>query len=85
MDVRVEAIRANKRVGNGSCTTIDEAFTDAELIKALDEDGITTPAQAVEWAIDVEGLHREQALNTRWGEDNDPELKSYRDWEAGND
>lgn len=80
MDPRVEAIRNDERVGRGSCTTIDEAMTDDEIIAELDESGIKTPKAAVKWAHDMEGLQREKALNQRWGDDDDPQLKSYNEW-----
>lgn len=79
-DERVQAIRKHPKVGEGSCTVIDECYTDAELIEELDEDGITTPEGAVEWALEIEGLKVEQALNARWGEDDDPELERWREW-----
>ena len=39
-DPRVAAIRADEKVGRGSCSAIDEAFTDAELTAWLDEAGV---------------------------------------------
>ncbi len=85
MDARVEAIRKNERVGRGSCTTIDEATTDDELIAELDEAGVTTPAKAVQWAIETEGLRIENATNFRWGEDTDPELARLKEWREQDD
>lgn len=79
-DQRVEAIRKHSMVGNGSCTTIDEATTDEELIAELDEVGATTVEQAVAWALETEGLRIENATNKRWGEDDDPELQRLEDW-----
>ena len=79
-DTRVEAIRKHPKVGRGSCTTIDEATTDDELVAELDEAGATTVEQAVSWALETEGLRIENALNKRWGEDTDPELQRLRDW-----
>lgn len=83
MEPRVEAIRNHPRVGRGSCTSIDEAMTDQELIDALNEDNVTTPEAAIAWAIEQEGLHLEQGTNQRWGEDDDPQLQAYRDWIDG--
>ena len=79
-DPRVEAIRSNERVGRGTCTTIDEAYTDDELVEALNEAEVTTVEKAVAWAIENEGLRIEYALNFRWGEDTDPELRRYKEW-----
>jgi hypothetical protein len=66
MDPRVEAIRNDTKVGCGTCSTIDECFTDAELAAALDERNITTPKVALRWARGFERLHRELESNTRW-------------------
>jgi hypothetical protein len=80
-DARVDAIRAHPLVGEGSCTTVDEALTDGELVEWLDEAGATTVEEAIAEAIDFEDLHMEKALNCRWGEDDDPQLKMYEDWQ----
>lgn len=79
-DARVIAIRADKNVGRGSCSSIDECWSDAELIAALDGENITEPAAAVKFAYDMEGLHLEQGLNARWGEDDDPQLIAWKEW-----
>ena len=79
-DKRVEAIRKHPKVGRGSCTTIDEATTDDELIAELDGAGATTVEKAVQWALETEGLRIENATNNRWGGDDDPELKRLQDW-----
>ena len=63
MDERIKAIREHRRVGHGSCTTIDEATTDEELVQELNEAGITTPEKSVEWALKTEGLRIENATN----------------------
>lgn len=80
MRMYVEAIRANPKVGRGSCTNVDECFSDAELAKALEEAGVTSVRGAVEWALDLAGLWLEQGLNQRWGEDDDVQLKMYREF-----
>ena len=82
MDSRVEAIRSSKIVGRGSCSSIDECMSDAELVQELDDDKVTDPTKAVEWAIDREDLHLENGLNTRWGEDTDPQLATYLEFKA---
>tara|TARA_R100001244_G_scaffold90634_1_gene68808 strand:+ start:228 stop:503 length:276 start_codon:yes stop_codon:yes gene_type:complete len=82
-DPRVIAIRKNNRVGVGTCTNISEAYTDKELIDVLDDDNITDTEGAVKCAIELEGMHLEQALNARWGEDTDPELLRYNEWIKG--
>lgn len=79
-DKRIEAIRNHPKVGRGSCTAIDECFTDEELIQGLDESEAKTEEAAIRWALKSEGLRVEDALNKRWGEDTDPELTRYREW-----
>jgi len=80
MDPRVKAIREHPKVGRGTCTTVDECFDTKDLIENLDRDGVKTPEEAIQWALDFEGLKLEQALNARWGSDDDPQLKAYRDF-----
>jgi len=46
-DRRVEAVRNDPTVGGGSCSNIDECYTDADLVRYLDEIEAKTPAQAV--------------------------------------
>lgn len=80
-DPRVAAIRNDRRVGTGSCTSIDECYGDEELIETLDLEDITTPEAALQWALEQEGLFLEQGLNQRWGEDDDPQLLAYQEWQ----
>jgi hypothetical protein len=80
-DPRVTAIRNDKLIGSGTCSTVDEAYGDAYLIEELDEEKITTPEAAVKWAIELEDLRIYNALNHRWGEDDDHELKRMEEWE----
>jgi len=79
-DPRVEAIRANKHVGRGSCSSIDEAMTDEEIIRDLDDSDIKTPEEAVKWAVEREDLWLEKGTNQRWGEDNDPQIKDHQNF-----
>ena len=78
-DPRVRIVRSDPKVGNGSCTSIDEAYTDTELVDAMNEDDVTTK-NARQWARELEGLRLEQGLNQRWGEDSDPQLKAYNEF-----
>jgi hypothetical protein len=80
-DPRVMAIRADAVVGNGTCTGIDECWDAHELVEALDRDHVLDPIQAVAWAREQEGLVVEQGLNARWGEDRDPQLQTYREFQ----
>ena len=61
MDIRVKAIREDKMVGRGTCTYIDEAFEDSELLEWLDEAEVPGMQEAVEWARDYERLKIEMA------------------------
>ena len=81
---RVNAIRAHKAVGRGSCSSLDECFSDKDLIELLDEAGIAEDdaAGAIRWAIDSEGLFLEQGLNQRWGDDDDIQLKVYNEFKT---
>jgi hypothetical protein len=80
IDPRITAIRNHPKVGLGSCTSIDECYGDEELAKQLDEDGVKTEADALKWALEREGMWIEQGLNCRYGDDDDAQLKLYREW-----
>jgi len=60
----IDAIRSDAMVGRGSCTSIDEAWGDQELIEtfqtAFAKDA--TPQDAVEWARRWEQLRMEMAV-----------------------
>ena len=77
MDARLKAIRKHDKGGEGTCTTIDEAWTDEEIIEELDKRDIKDAKDAVKWAVEQEGIVLEQGLNTRWGSDDDPQLLKY--------
>ena len=77
---RVMAIRNHPKVGRGSCTSIDECFSDQELIDCLDASGVSNEDDAVKWAVDHEGLFLERGLDQRWGEDDDWQLEVYNEW-----
>jgi len=75
----VAAVRSNPRLGRGSCTHIDECFSDDELFDDILKD-CKTPEEAVKAALEFEGLKLEQGLNQRWGEDDDPQLLAYQEF-----
>jgi nucleotidyltransferase/DNA polymerase involved in DNA repair len=77
---RIKAIREHRLVGNGSCTSIDECWTDDEIIECLDNLGVESPEGAVKWALEQEGMWREQGLNASSGEQDCPLVESYRQW-----
>lgn len=76
----IAAIRTDRRVGRGTCTTIDECYDDADLVR----DFAHHPSirAALRAAYEIEGLHVEQALNARWGEDDDVQLKIAAEWKV---
>ena len=80
---RVSAIRNHPKVGRGSCTSIDECFTDQEVIDSLDGENVQTCEGAVKWALESEGLWLEQGLNCRWGDDDDQQLIAWQEWNKG--
>jgi hypothetical protein len=59
---------------------VDECWDDKDIIEFLDDNGIQTGEGAIEWALEQEGLHLEQGLNQRWGEDDDPQLIAWNKW-----
>ena len=79
-DHRVIAIRECPVVGIGSCSSIDECFSNKELIDMLNEENIKSKKDAKKWALDRELLWLEQGLNCRWGEDDDPQLLMWQDF-----
>lgn len=74
----IAAIRADRRVGRGTCSTIDECYDDAELIATFAHHG--TVRGALRAAYDLEGLFIDKMLDARWGEDSDVELKIAAEW-----
>lgn len=81
MDKRVEAVRADKLIGRGTCSVVDECCSEAEIIEELDDLKITSPLEAIKYYRELEGLHMDKMLDCRWGEDSDPEIKIAKDWE----
>ena len=79
-DSRVQAVRDDKLVGEGSLSFVDECLSDAEVQAELDKASITDDTAAVLHFIEAQDLRYEVALNTRWGNDDDPELKTYDEW-----
>ena len=65
MQEMIAAVRADVKVGRGSCSVIDECYSDRELAEALTEAGIDTVKAAVDWARDVERLFREREQEIR--------------------
>ncbi len=80
MQKLIDEVRGDKDVGRGTCSPVDECFSDAELIEIWTEAGVKTPAQALEWAYYEHGIFLDQSLNARWGEDDDPQLIAHEKW-----
>lgn len=80
VDPRVRAIRADKRVGVGSCTYIDETFSDSELVEDLDMHGIWSPVASVRWAMDFQEMKLDQGTNASSGEKDCPLIAAYQAW-----
>ena len=74
----IDAVRADKKVGRGSCSNIDECYEDSELWEMIKEAPDTEGA--VKIARECAGLWLEQGLNQRWGEDDDPQLLAYNEF-----
>ena len=73
--------------GGGKVTRLRYA-SEKEQVKAHrkwhhKENNIVTEEGAIEWALDQEGLFLEQGLNQRWGEDDDPQLVAWKEWNNG--
>jgi len=60
MPAWINAVRIDEKVGRGSCSVIDECYTDAELEDALKRDGIKGKIESVRWARRVEKNYRER-------------------------
>ena len=76
-DKWVQTIREHALVGRGSCTSIDECWSDGELSEMLIEQGIKSEKAAVRWALEREGMWHERALNASSGE---PDCNLKRGW-----
>ena len=80
-DKWVEAIRQHKLGGRGSCSSIDECWSDVELSEMLVEQGIKSEKAAVTWALDVEGMWHERALNASSGEEDCNLKRGWQQWQ----
>ena len=80
MKLMVDAIREDRNVGRGTCSTIDECMDDSEIMEDLARENITTCDGALVWAYNLEGLQMEKALNQSSGEPDCPLVEMYRGW-----
>lgn len=60
MPAWIKAVRSDEKVGVGSCSVIDECYTDAELEEALKREGIRGKIESVRWARRVDRNYRER-------------------------
>lgn len=82
----IAAIRKDPNVGRGSCSVVDECFGDKSLAAELEDTGfVHTVKDALKWAYTEQELWLERGLNQRWGEDDDPQLKSWEEWKLRRD
>jgi len=81
-DARVVAIRADKLIGEDSCSFVDECLSAVDLVDELDRENIESPVEAVVHFIEAQDLKYEMGLNARAGNDDDPELKQWDEWSA---
>ena len=86
-DPRIKAVRDDKLVGRGTCSSIDECWGDNELLELLDGKGwfdgcsvAKSPREAVKMCRHHDALILENALNNRHGADDDPELLAWNEW-----
>ena len=56
----IQKVREDHLVGRGTCSVIDECYTDAELEEALRDAGIKGKIESVRWARRVERMYRER-------------------------
>lgn len=74
----IQAIRTDRRVGRGSCTSIDECYDDAELVARFGH--LTTVKAVLAAACEAEDVHIDRTLDARFGDDDDVELKIAAEW-----
>jgi len=63
--VMIATVRADNKIGRGTCSNIDETFTDDELLQLLRERSAKDPGGAVRVARDHETLHRMAAEDVK--------------------
>jgi len=80
-DARVIAIRADKLIGNGTYSFVDECLSALNIVEELDATNIKEPVDAIIYFIKAQNCQYERALGTRVGNEDDPELLLYNEWE----
>lgn len=59
----VAAVRKDKLVGRGTCSVIDECWSDMKLVDELKHAGVKTTRSARSWARKLEKLHSDYAAD----------------------
>ena len=65
MPAWINAVRMDDKVGRGSCSVIDECWTDEEIREGLVRDGVRGKIEAVRWARRIERMFREREREVR--------------------
>ena len=78
LDTIIQAVRANKYIGNGSMSDIDECYSDDDIEEYLTSYEITTPEKAIEALIDLQNTLWEEELETKSNWQDTQEIP--RDW-----
>jgi len=61
----IDYVRNSKTCGRGTCSVIDECWTDQELLQAWREANITTRTHALTWAVRVHKSYEERRKEVR--------------------
>lgn len=79
-DPRVIAVRADKLIGSGTCSSIDECMEPHELVERCDYLQISDPIEAAKYFRKQELVWLEQGMNASSGEADCPLVKAYKDF-----
>ena len=61
----VEAVRADPKIGRGTCAMVDECMDDSDILEELEREGATTPEEAIEVMKRAENDWRDVANEAR--------------------
>lgn len=67
----LEVVRASKALGRGSCSTIDECYSDEDLLEEYKTElgNGSTPSKIVKWAVELEGVYWERQGLYGWAKE----------------
>jgi len=65
MDTRVEAIRNDGKVGNSTCSSLSECYSDEDITMLLDDSGVTSAKAAIKWAHEFESIWQDRVEDVR--------------------